>query len=56
MNMVGHQVPFLDFALLLLRQVAKHPAELPAQLPVDRFLPILRDEHDVVLTLPLRMT
>jgi hypothetical protein len=34
MHMVGHQMPFLDPALLLFRQPAEHLAKIPPQLHV----------------------
>jgi len=31
---IGHQVPFVDRALLLLRELAKHLVQVPAQLTI----------------------
>jgi hypothetical protein len=42
--MIGHQMPFLNATLLLLGQLANHLTQMPAQLPVQRLSPILRDE------------
>ena len=33
----------------------QHISQIPAQVGVDRLLPILRDEHHVILTRPLRV-
>ena len=54
-HVIGHQMPFLDPALLLLRQLAKHLPKMPPQLPVQRLPAALRDEHHVVFALPLRV-
>ena len=53
--MVDHQVPFFHLALAPLGQAAQHISQIPAQVGVDRLLPILRDEHHVILTRPLRV-
>ena len=55
MHVVGHQVALLDAAFLLLRKRLEDRTEVAAQLPVQDLAPALRDEHDVVLALPLRV-
>ena len=55
-HMIRHQVPFLDHTFLLPRQPAKNIAQFLPDLPEDRLLPVLRDEYDVILTLPSRVT
>jgi hypothetical protein len=37
MHMIGHQMPLLDGAILLLRQTTKHLPKLPAYLPKFAF-------------------
>ena len=49
---IWHQVPFLDPALPLLRKTPEYLSQLPAYLTKYRFLPELRNDHDVLLTLP----
>lgn len=51
-DVVGHQVPFLDPALPLSGQLPENVTEFMAQLPVQDLAPILRDEDYVVLALP----
>ena len=46
-------MPLLDPALLLLRQGAKHLAEMWTQRPVECLSTPLRDENDVVFACPL---
>jgi hypothetical protein len=46
--MVGHQMPFLDPALFLFRQLAEHLAKILAQLHVQRPAAALRNENHVV--------
>ena len=55
-SLIRHHMPLLDHAFLLPRQPAKYIAHLFPDLPKDRLLPILRDEHDVILTLPSSVT
>src|SRR5262249_17184817 len=55
-NVIDHQVPFLDTTLLLLRKRPEDRAEFPLDRAVDRAATTLRDEHDVILAIPLRMT
>jgi hypothetical protein len=54
-DVVAQQMPLLHLALATLGQTPKHVPEVPAQLAVDRLLPILRDEHHVIRTRPLRV-
>ena len=53
--MVGHEMPFLDLALLLASNLTKHFHEVSPQAAVQTLLPVLRYEHDMVLALPLRV-
>ena len=55
-NMVGHQMPFLNPALSLFRKIAEHPAQMSAQLAVQNLPTKLRNENDVVFALPFRVT
>jgi len=54
-HVIGHQVPFHDFALLLRGQLAKHLPKVPTQLCVQRPAPTLRDENHVILAVPCRV-
>jgi hypothetical protein len=54
-HVVAHQVPFLDPALLLPRQLVEHLAEVLPKLRVERLPAALRDEHDMIFAFPLRM-
>ena len=57
-HVVRHQVALDDLALLLLRQGPEDITH-PAQFPIQRLLPVLRDEHHVVFaahTLWLRLS
>ena len=51
-DMVRHQMPLLDLAFFLLGQATHYVAQIRSNLPEYRILPILRDEYDVILTLP----
>jgi hypothetical protein len=51
-HVIRHQMPFLDHALSLLRQPSEHFAQLLPDRSKYRLLPILRDENNVILTLP----
>ena len=55
MHMIRHQVPFLDLALLLVRQATEHHPEAIPELPVENLLPVLRNEDDVISAVPLCM-
>jgi hypothetical protein len=52
-NVVGHQVPLFDSALLLLRQFPKHLSEVPSQLRVKRLPPAFWNEYNMIFALPL---
>src|SRR5690242_18025712 len=52
MHMIGHQVPFLDPALLPGSQVAEHLSQVLAQLPIQRLASVLRDKDHVVFCTP----
>ena len=54
-DMVGHQVPFVDDAVLLAGKFVKDRAQLDAQWPVELFLPVFRDKNDVVETFSYRV-
>ena len=51
-HVVGHQVPFQNPALLLLRQLPEYLPKVRPQLLVDDLPPTFRNEDDVILTLP----
>ena len=51
-HVIRHQMTFLDPALSLLRQTTKYFAQLTANMPEYSLLPVLRNEYNVVLTLP----
>ena len=51
-DMIGHQVPFLDSTLLLPRQLVEHLPQVPAQLSVERLAAIFRNEHNMVFAPP----
>ena len=52
-HVVGHQVAFLHATRLLLRKPPEHSPEVFSQLSVQRLASVLRDEHHVVLALPV---
>jgi len=55
MHMVAQQLPLFDSALPLLGQLPKDLAQMRPQLHVQRSSPALREEHDVIFAVPLRM-
>jgi hypothetical protein len=55
MNVIRHQMSFLDPALLPSRQIVKHLTQIPFYLAEEQLLAILRREQDVVLALPGRV-
>ena len=55
MDVVGQQMPFFHVTLALPGQAPQYFPQILAQLAVDRFLPVLGDEHDVILTRPFRV-
>ena len=52
-HVIGHQMPLLNFRVLLKRELAEHFAQMPSQLLIQRLSPTFRDE-DRLLTLELR--
>jgi hypothetical protein len=50
-DVVGHQMPFLDSALLLQRQFAKYFSEMLPQFLVERLSAALGNEHDMIFAL-----
>lgn len=54
-HVIRHQVPFLNPAFLLQRQLAKYLSKVLPQLPVQRLSPTLRNEYHVVFALPFRV-
>src|SRR6266436_1523594 len=52
-NVVGHQVPLFDSALLLLRQFPKHLSKVPSQLRVKCLPPAFWNEYNMIFALPL---
>jgi hypothetical protein len=52
-DMIRHEVALFDTAVLLLSQRPKHIPQMLAQLLVERFATVLRDEDRMVLALPL---
>src|SRR4029077_2100095 len=51
-NVIRHQMAFLDSAFLLHRQLAKRFPEMLSQLPVKRLPAVLGNEHYMVFALP----
>ena len=49
MDVIRHQMALLDPALLPSRQIVKHLAQVPLDLPEQQLLAVLRRKHDVVL-------
>ena len=49
MNVVRHQMPFLDLRFLLRRELVEHLAQMAAQLLIQRLPAALRNENDVNL-------
>jgi hypothetical protein len=45
-NMIRHQMSFLDPALLPSRQIVKHLAQMPLDLAEEKLLAVLRRKHD----------
>ena len=54
-NMVWHQVPLNDLALLLFSQRMENCAQLPTRLAEYHFPPSFGHEHNVVLAVPFSM-
>ena len=55
MDVIRHQMPCLDPALLPPRQIVKHLAQVLLYLAEKKLLAVLRCKHDVVLALPGRV-
>ncbi len=55
MHMVGHDMPFLDPALLLPGKPVKCLSKVPLDHPVELSSPVFRYEYDVVFALPFCM-
>lgn len=55
-NMIRHQMPLQDLALLLARQPVKHFTKMFPELPIQHFPPIFRYEYNVILALPTGVT
>src|ERR1700758_4753731 len=55
MDVIRHQMPFLDPALLPSRQIVKHLTQMTLYLAEQKLLAVLRRKHDVVLALPGRV-
>jgi hypothetical protein len=54
-NMVGHQMPFLDLALAAPRQFVEHVAKALLDDPENRLLSVFRDENHMIFALPCGM-
>ena len=54
-NIIWHQMSFLDPALLPSCEIVKHLAQMPFYFAEKQLLAILRRKHDVVLALPGRV-
>ena len=52
MNVVAHQVTFYYFRFLVPGKLMKYLSKMPLERTKNLFLPPLRDEHDVILTIP----
>ena len=56
MHVVQAQMTLQNLALPLFGKFVKHLSEVATNLAVEHFSTALRDEHNVVLALPFRMT
>jgi hypothetical protein len=54
-NMICHQMAFNNLTTFLLRQLMKHPNQVPPYLPKQLLTPPLGDEHYVVFAIPFGM-
>jgi hypothetical protein len=52
-NVIRHEMAFLDLALLLQRQLTEDLAEMPSQFPVKRLSAALGNKHNMIFALPL---
>ena len=55
MNVVRHGMTIEQFHALLLAQLPKYPTDLPAHFALKDFVPILRNEYNMELTVPFDM-
>jgi hypothetical protein len=55
MNVIRHGMTFEQFYSPLLAQLPKYPTNFPAHFAEKDFVPILRDEYDMELTVPFDM-
>jgi len=54
-NVVRHEVSFLDPTLSLFGKLPQNLTQVSPYLAEDLLFPILRDEYDVILTVPPRV-
>ena len=54
-HIVRHQMPFLDLAFTLLRQIAEDLTQMLAKGLVEHLPAALRDKHNLILAIPFRM-
>jgi hypothetical protein len=54
-HMIGYEMPFHDFVFLLLRQLMQHLPEMLSYHSKNRLLTPLRDKHNVIFTIPMRV-
>ena len=54
-HVIGHQMPFLNFRVLLKRELAEHFAQMPSQLLIQRLSPTFRDEDNMIFAVPSRV-
>ena len=55
MDMIGPQVPFLNLAFLAASKIVEYSSQVLPNMPKQRFLAVLRSEHDMVLALLCRV-
>ena len=51
-HVIGHQMPLLNFRVLLKRELAEHFAQMPSQLLIQRLSPTFRDEDNMIFAVP----
>ena len=56
MHMVRKDMPLLDPALLLKRELSEYPAQMLAQMTIQGLAPFLGNEYHVVFVFPFRVT
>ena len=54
-HVIGHQMPLVDTTLALLGSCPAHLAHMATELPVQRFMSLLRHEDHLRLAHPLGM-